>query len=442
MFTKTALRQLIIPLVLEQLLAMMVGLAATVMITRVGESAVSGVSLVDTLSNLIISILTALCTGGAVVCAQYLGRRDSGQARNSARQLFYIALLFSVALGATLLVAPSFFVRVIFGSVEEAVLKSATTYLVFSAISYPFLAVYNACAALFRSMGNSRVSLLASLVMNVVNVAVNAVLIFALNLGVLGAGIATLLSRVVAAVIMLLLIRNQNNPIFLRSVWQVRFNREIVRSILFVGVPTGFENGLFNFGKLLVQALVASLGTSAIAANAILGSISNLAIVPGLGLSLAIITVFGQCVGAGDYEQAVEYLKKLMVYTILSMALVNVPLFLFAKPIVGIFPISEEAYNVSVQMLPFLAISNIVLWPWSFAFPNALRAAGDARFTMIVSASTMWIIRFGLSYLFVSFLGLSVAGIWYCMVIDWAVRDVFFLLRYRTGIWRTKRVIR
>ena len=377
-----------------------------------------------------------------MVCAQYLGRRDSEQACSSARQLFYISLLFSVVLGAVLLAVPSFFVRLIFGSVDPAVQASAITYLTYSALSYPFLAVYNACAALFRSMGNSRVSLLASLMMNIVNVAVNAVLIYGCNLGVTGAGLATLLSRMVAAVMMLLLIRNQHNPIFLRNLWRVSFHKAQVRSILSVGVPTGFENGLFNFGKLLVQALIASLGTSAIAANAILGSISNIAIVPGLGMSLAIITVFGQCVGAGDYVQAVGYLKKLMWTTVFAMALVNIPMLFLARPIVGLFPISEEAYDISVRVLPVLAIANIVLWPLSFAFPNALRAAGDARFTMIVSASTMWIVRFGLSYIFVRTLGLGVAGVWYCMVIDWVVRSVFFVLRYRTGHWRAKCVIR
>ena len=441
-FSPSALRQLIIPLILEQLLAMMVGLAATVMITRVGESAVSGVSLVDSLNNLIISILSALCTGGAVVCAQYLGRRDHAQACDSARQLFYISLLFSSVLGAVLLIAPSFFVHAIFGSVDEAVSKSAATYLTYSALSYPFLAIYNACAALFRSMGNSRVSLLASLIMNIVNVAVNAILIYGCNLGVTGAGVATLLSRVVAAVIMLLLIRNQHNPIYLKNLWRVSFHGPLVRSILSVGVPTGFENGLFNFGKLLVQTLIASLGTSAIAANAILGSISNIAIVPGLGMSLAVITVFGQCIGANDYVQAVAYLKKLILITILTMAAVNVPLFFLARPIVGLFPISEEAFDISVRVLPVLAVANIVFWPFSFAFPNALRAAGDARFTMIVSASTMWIVRFGLSYIFVRYLGLGVVGVWYCMIIDWVVRCLFFILRYRTGIWRTKCVIR
>lgn len=442
LFSQVALRRLIIPLILEQLLAMTVGLAATVMITRVGESAVSGVSLVDSLNNLIISVLTALCTGGAVVCAQYLGRRDPAQARNAARQLLYIAFAFSAVLCATLLIAPSFFIRIIYGALDSAVQDSAATYLFFSALSFPFLAIYSSCAALFRAMGNSRVSLLASLLMNVVNIAANALLIYQFRLGVTGAGVATLLARIVACVVMLRLIRSQHNPIYLKNLLQIQFDGGVMRSILSIGVPTGFENGLFHFGKLLVQTLVASLGTSAIAANAILGSIANLTIVPGLGISLAMITVFGQCVGAGDYKQAVMYLKKLLFDSFLAMAIVNLPLLFFSKSIVGLFPISQEAFSISVQVLPLLAIANTVFWPLSFVFPNALRAAGDARFTMIVSSSTMWVVRFGLSYVFVRFFGLGLAGVWYCMIIDWIVRCLFFALRYRGGKWRTKRVIR
>ncbi|MEA5049154.1 MAG: MATE family efflux transporter [Eubacteriales bacterium] len=442
MFTPVALRRLIIPLILEQFLAMTVGLAATIMITHVSEAAVSGVSLVDAINNLFINILAALCTGGAIVCAQYLGRRDSEHARLSARQLFYIALIFSVTIGAVFLAAPRFFVRIIFGAVDADVMKSATTYLTFSALSYPFLAVYNACAALFRSMGNSRVSLLASLVMNVVNVAINAILIYVFQFGVVGAGIATLVSRAVAAVITLFLIRNQHNPVYLKGLHRVSFDGRLIRSILSVGIPTGFENGLFNFGRLVVQTLIVSLGTAALAANAIIGSISNMAIVPGLGMGLAIVTVFGQCVGAGDYEQAVSYLKKMMLYTVVSMASVNIPLFLFSRQIVGLFPLDPSVMEESAQVLRFLGISGVLFWPLSFAFPNALRAAGDARFTMVVSASSMWFVRFGLSYLFIKVLGMGFAGVWYGMMIDWIFRCFFFIFRYRSGKWKTKCVIR
>lgn len=442
LFTNAALRQLIIPLLLEQLLAMTVGLAAVVMITKVGEAAVSGVSLVDSLNVLVISILSALCTGGAVVCAQYIGRREPENARTSARQLIYISLIFSIAIGAMLLCAPRFFIRIIFGAVEASVAESARTYLIFSALSFPFLALYNACAALFRAMGNSRISLYVSLVMNVVNVSLNALFLYGLHYGVLGVSISTAVARTVAAVLMLLLIREQGNVIYLRKIFPVRFERTMVRSILSIGVPNGLENGMFNFGKLLVQTLVAWLGTSAIAANAIIGSIFNITVVPGMGMSLAILTVVGQCIGAGDYEQAVRYAKKLMVITYLLMIAVNLPLLLFSKPVLEWFSLSQDATTIAAKVLPSLAISCCIIWPLSFAFPNVLRAAGDARYTMIVSASTMWIVRFGLSYLLIKQFHVGLEGVWYCMMIDWFVRSAFFFFRYRSGKWKTKTVLR
>lgn len=442
MFTAAALRQLIIPLILEQLLAMTVGLAAVVMITKVGEAAVSGVSLIDTLSILIISILAALSTGGAVVCAQYIGRREADHARTSARQLVYISFIFSVAVGAVLLCAPRFFIRLIFGAVAAPVAESARTYLIFSTVSFPFLALYSACAALFRAMGNSRVSLYVSLAMNAVNISLNALLIYSLQLGVLGAGIATAASRAIAALMMLLLIRDKSNVIYLRNLFPVRFERKMVRSILSIGVPNGLENGMFNFGKLLVQTLVAWLGTSAIAANAIIGSIFNITIVPGMGMSLAILTVVGQCIGAGDYAQARLYTKKLLRVTYLTMIAVNLPILIFSRQVLGWFSLSAEAYAIAAQVLPVITISCCLIWPLSFAFPNMLRAAGDARYTMIVSASTMWIVRFGLSYLLIKQFHFGLEAVWYCMVIDWFVRAAFFFFRYRSGKWQTKTVLR
>ena len=442
LFSASALRQLIIPLILEQLLAMTVGLAAVVMITKVGEAAVSGVSLVDSLNVLIISILSALCTGGAVVCAQYIGRQEVENARISARQLVYISLIFSVAVGAVLLIAPRFFVQLIFGTLDETVAESARIYLLFSAISFPFLALYNACAALFRAMGNSRISLYVSFVMNVVNIALNAVLIYGMQIGVLGAGIATAAARAVAAVLMLLLIRSKSNVIYIRNLFPVRFEKNMVQSILSIGVPNGLENGMFNFGKLLVQTLVAWLGTSAIAANAIIGSIFNIAVVPGMGMSLAVLTVVGQCIGAGDYPQAMHYTKKLMIITYAAMMVVNIPILLFSDTIVRWFSLSTVAEQITQQVLPVIAISCCIVWPYSFAFPNALRAAGDARYTMIVSTCSMWAVRFGLSFLLIKQFNLGLEGVWYAMIADWVVRCVFFFFRYRGGAWKTKTVLR
>ncbi|HWQ06439.1 MAG TPA: MATE family efflux transporter [Feifaniaceae bacterium] len=442
MFTPVELRRLMIPLMLEQLLAMTVGMAATVMISKVGEAAVSGVSLVDTLNNLIISILAALCTGGAVVCAQYLGRQDAQNARGAAKQLFYIALLFALVISAALLIAPGFFIRILFGEVSADVSQSAVTYLVLTSLSFPFLAVYNACAALFRSMGNSRVSLIASAIMNVINICINALLIYGLNWGVRGAGLATLISRAVAAILILIQIRNPANVIHLREFWKVKFEKRIVSSILAVGIPNGFENGMFNFGKIIVQALVATLGTAAIAANAVLNSVSGLVIVPGMGMGLAMVTVIGQCVGARDYEQAQSYVKKMMLFTYAFMLTTNIPMLLGAKWIVALFPLSTDAVATCLRVMPVMAILHMTIWPFAFAFPNALRAAGDARYTMICSSASMWLVRVGLSYVLIIGFGLGVTGVWYAMFIDWAVRICLFVPRYKSGKWMTKRVIK
>jgi len=442
MFTPSALRQLIIPLIIEQMLAMTVGMADTVMIASVGEAAVSGVSLVDSINNLIISILAALCTGGAVVCAQYLGRQDYVNARSSAKQLVYVSLFFTIIIGAALLTARDFFIRVLFGEIASDVHANASTYLLLTALSFPFLAVYNACAALFRSMGNSRVSLFASVIMNIVNIGGNALLIFGCGWGVAGAGTATLVSRAAAAVLMLVLIANPANVIHLHKIWNVRLEGKLIRSILSIGVPNGFENGLFNLGKLIMQTMVSTLGTAAIAANAILGSISGIVFVPGMAMGLAIITVVGQCVGAGDYEQAKYYIKKLMFITYIVLILVNVPLLLLNNQVVGWFPLSADAVAVCLQVLPVLSVLLMTVWPFAFALPNALRAAGDARYTMLVSTVCMWTLRVGLCYVFIHYFNLGVAGAWYSMFIDWFGRIAFFVPRYLGGKWKTKTVIR
>ena len=442
MFTPSALRQLIIPLIIEQMLAMTVGIADTVMIASVGEAAVSGVSLVDSINNLIISILAALCTGGAVVCAQYLGRQDFLNARSSAKQLVYVSLIFTVVIGAVMLSSRNFFIRALFGEIDADVHANASTYLLITALSFPFLAVYNACAALFRSMGNSRVSLFVSVIMNVVNIGGNALLIYGCGWGVAGAGTATLVSRAVAAVLMLVLIANPVNVIHLHKVWKVRLEGRLIKSILTIGVPNGFENGLFNFGKLIVQSMVSTLGTAAIAANAILGSISNVVFVPGMAMGLAMITVVGQCIGAGDYPQAKYYVRKLMFLTHVVMIAVNVPLLFLNKLIVAWFPLSADAVAVCLQVLPVLSVLLMSIWPYAFALPNALRAAGDARFTMIVSSISMWVLRVGLCYVFIRYFNLGVAGVWYSMFIDWVGRIAFFVPRYLRGKWEAKTVIR
>ena len=439
LFSADALRRLIIPLVIEQFLAMTIGMADTIMVTSVGEHAVSGVSLVDNISTLLINVFSALATGGAVVAAQYLGSRDVENACSAAKQLFYAIGALSAATMAVCLLFREPILRLVFGQLEDNVMEAAMTYFLLTAISYPLLAIYNAGAALFRAMGNSKVSMLASLLMNIVNIGLNAILIYGADIGVAGAGFGTLFSRLAGAVLMTWLICQHGHRIHIDHLLHFEFRGQLVKKILRIGVPNGLENGMFQIGKLLVLGLVTPLGTSATAANAIANSVAGVVNVPGNAISLSLITVVGQCMGAGDSKQAVRYTRKLMIIVYLAMGSLSVLLFFFATPVVGLFGLTPGAAVMAIQVLRWCAVFDLIFWPMSFSLPNALRASGDAKFTMIVSMCSMWIFRIGFSYLLVPQIGLL--GVWVAMFIDWIVRAVVFLIRFLSGRWKTKTVI-
>ena len=313
------------------------------------------------------------------------------------------------------------------------------TYFLLTALSYPLLAVYNAGAALFRAMGNSKVSMLASLLMNIVNIGLNAILIYGVGIGVAGAGFGTLFSRLAGAVLMTWLICQHGHRIHIDHLLHFEFRGQLVKKILRIGVPNGLENGMFQIGKLLVLGLVTPLGTSATAANAIANSVAGVVNVPGNAISLSLITVVGQCMGAGDSKQAVGYTKKLMAIVYLAMGTLSVLLFFFAAPVVGLFGLTAAAAAMAVEVLRWCALFDLVFWPMSFSLPNALRASGDAKFTMIVSMCSMWLFRIGFSFLLVPQIGLL--GVWVSMFIDWIVRAVVFFIRFLSGRWKTKKVI-
>lgn len=441
MFTRQALWRLILPLVLEQLLLVTVGMADTVMVSTVGEAAVSGISLVDQVNVLLIQIFAALATGGAVVASQYLGRRDRENACRSAKQLVYATFGMAVAIGALVLVLNRHILRLVFGNVEPDVMQAAETYFWLSALSYPMLALYNAGAALFRSMGNSRISLFASLIMNVINIGGNALLIYGLNWGVAGAATATLASRTVAGLMMMLLLRNRDNPIFLERLFHPEWNGGILKSILRVGVPNGLENGMFQIGKLCVSSLTSTLGTSAIAANAVANSVSTLANIPGNTMSLAMIPVIGQCLGAGEKKQAQRYSVTLLGIAITGLAVTNAALFFLMPEVVTWFNLSAEASAMCTHVVHWFNLFSVFFWATSFTLPNALRAGGDAKFTMSVSIVSMWLFRVILSYIFVLQFHLGLTGVWFGMFIDWICRSLCFLVRFARGKWMEHKVI-
>lgn len=443
LFTRDALTRLIVPLIIEQLLLMTVGMADTVMVTTAGEAAVSGVSLVDNINTLIIQIFSALSTGGAVVVSQYLGRRDLDNAKTASKQLLYTMCAVSLLLMAVSLIFRQHILALIFGRVEADVMDNALIYFLLTAAAYPFMGIYNAGAALFRAMGNSKVSMFCSLIINIINIAVNAIFIFGFHFGAAGAGIGTLVSRIAAAVIIMTLLNHPDHTVRVEGLFQFQFNGAMVKRILFIGIPTGLENGMFQAGKLMVLNLITTFGTSDVAANAIANSVAGVVNVPGVALGLAMITVIGRCIGAGAIDQAVHYTKRLVGASYLFMIVMSTAMFFLADFLVSLFNLSPEAVTMAAQALRICAVGNVIFWPLAFTLPNSLRAAGDAVFTMIVSLSTMFACRVALSYVFACPWGLNMglAGVWLAMVADWVVRDIFFLTRYWRGSWKKIKVI-
>lgn len=450
-FTNQRLVRLMVPLVIEQLLLMTVGMADTMMVTTAGEAVVSGVSLVDSINILIINIFSALSTGGAVVVAQYLGRKEPENARSAAKQLLYVALIVSLFLMGAALLFRQHILRLLFGDISQAVMDSALIYFLLTAAAYPFIAIYNAGAALFRAMGNSKVSMVNSLIVNIINITVNAVLIYGFGMGSAGAGIGTLVSRIAAAVIIGAMITRPTLQVYVEDLFRPSLQWKTVKSILGIGIPAGVENGMFQIGKLLVLRLVTSFDVgvdlavkgSAVAANAICNSIASFINVPGQAVGLSMVTVIGQCMGAGDHDQAVGYTKKLMKIAYLAMGLSCLCLFLAAPVLVPLFNLTPATAAISIQVLRWSSVFTAVFWPMSFTMPNALRAAGDAKFTMVISMLSMWICRIGLSYFLGPAwgLGMGLLGVWIAMFCDWVVRSSIFLTRFLRGKWKNHQVI-
>lgn len=436
MFTNKQLYKLIVPLIIEQILAVTVGMVDIIMVARAGEVAVSGVSLVDTLNVLLITIFSSLATGGAVVAAQYLGHKEYDNACKSARQLMLISTVIALFIMIISLVGNFFILKLIYGDIDAEVMKNARIYFYVTSFSFPFLAIYNSCAALFRVMGNSKISMIASIIMNVINMIGSATLVSGFHMGVMGVAIPALTARFSAAMIMLFLIHNKNNPIHINNIFRLGFDLPMIRRILSIGVPNGLENSIFQIGKILVQGLTASFGTVAITANAVANNIAGMEIIPGSAIGLAMITVVGQCVGAGDYQQAKKYTVKLMKLTYIIIIILNIGVILLRNPILGIYNLSGRTTALALQLIIYHSICCSIIWPSSFALPNAIRAANDVKFTMIISIISMWVWRIGFSYILAKTFGLGVLGVWIAMTIDWLFRAICFIIRFVSGKWK------
>ena len=327
--------------------------------------------------------------------------------------------------------------RSLFGHVEIDVMGYSLTYMFWTALSFPFLALYNASAALFRSMGNSKVSMIVSLIMSLMNVVGNAILIFGFDMGVAGAAISTLISRIFASITLLILLKCGKAVIQLGSLKSFRINSNLIRRILRIGIPNGLENSVFQVGKLLVQGIIAGLGTSAITANAIAGNIGGLGVLPGSAIGLALITVVGQCIGAEDYDGVKYYTGKLLKATYTAMLVLNALLIVLTPVILKLYNLTDNTAETAGQLMRYHAVLAIFIWPLSFSLPNALRAANDAKYTMMISMASMWVWRIGFSIVLVKIFDMGVLGVWIAMTIDWLFRSICFVIRFKQEKYRT-----
>lgn len=446
-FTNRDLWRLIWPLLVEQLLQITVGMADIIMVASLGEDAVSGVSLVDQINVLLTQLFAALAAGGAVVCSQMIGSGNKSKASEAARQLLYVGLAASVALMAVGLWLHGGILSGIFGAVTPEVMANSQKYFMITLLALPGIAIYNSAAAIFRSQGNSRISMETSLLCNAINVGGNAILLFGLGCGVEGVAIPTVVARSVgAALLVWRLKRRSRKPdalIDISGLRHVRIDMPLVRKILAVGIPSGVENSMFQVGKLIVLSLIASYGTAAVAANAVTATLASFQVFPGASVGLAMLTVVGQCVGAGRKDEADRYVRRLLGAAYAGLWAINLPMAFFAADVISLYGLSGEVSDLALLMTRTHGICAMLWWPLSFTLPNALRASGHAMFTMCVSMATMWTVRVGLSYVFdaTGTLGLMDAmgwpraygaeGTWIAMVTDWVVRLSLFIWFYR-----------
>ena len=435
LFSNQALRKLIIPLVIEQFLSVLVGFCDSIMAAFAGESAISGVSLVDVVFVLIINIFTALGTGGAVIAGQYLGAGRDEKGRHTVNQLIlFTALSGSVTALFVILLRP-FLLDVVFGQITPDTRAAASLYLLVTTPSIPFIALFGSGAALYRAEGNAKEPMMVSLGMNVINIIGNAVMVYVLKLGVLGVAVPTLISRMFAGIFMLFLLNRQDNRLRYAKPFRFQIEGALLKKILYIAIPNSIENSVFQLGKILLLSVVSALGTAAISANAVCNTIVNLQSLPGVAMQSALLAVTAQCIGAGDYEQVDYYMKKLMKNTYLYMSMTCILSVVFIDQILSLYNISPEAAHSAKDIIVFLAAAKII-WPVSFVFPNVLRAANDVRYCMLVSAISMWTLRIGGAIFAVKVLHMGVEATWFAMPLDWLARVIFFVWRYMSGKWK------
>lgn len=441
LYPNRAMFLLLVPIVVEQLLNSFMGMADTMMVSNVGSEAISAVSLVDSINNLVIQMFAAMASGAAIICSQYLGHRDKEGSNKAARQVLLTVLVISLSLTLIGLLLRKPLLRLIFGQIEPGVMDKAMSYFLVTILSYPFLALFNAGAAFFRAGGNSRFPMIVSVISNLFNIGGNAILIFGLDMGVTGAALSTLFSRIFCAVVVLFSLRRDGQPIVVRDYYRIRPDMPLIMKILAIGIPSGIENGMFQFGKLAIQSTVSAMGTAAIAAQAMANILEMVNGIFGVGVGIGLMTMVGQALGAGRKEEARYYIVKCTKIGLVGILVSCLAVFGLAEPVTRLAGMEPESARLCIEMVAAITIAKPLFWAFSFIPGYGMRAAGDVKFSMITSTLTMWCLRVVLCIFLVKTYNMGPMAVWYGMFADWAVRGIVFTLRFRGDRWLQKRVI-
>lgn len=438
-YSSRDLFNLIIPLLIELAMTLVVGLLDSIMVSSVGESAVSGVSLVDSIMQLLIYVFTALAAGGAIIAGQFSGAGLRKEANEAAEELLWLNVLFSIVITLLMLLSADWILLHLFGQIDTEVYYHARRYLLAVVFSIPAIGIYEAAAAVFRTMNDSKTTMKLSLLMNISNCVGNAILIYACSMGTLGAAISTTLSRWAAAILIVRLLLDSRRELHVRRTWRHRFTWSLTRNILKMGIPNGVENGIFQLGKIMILGLVTTFGTCAITANAVTQTLASLEAIPGNAIQIAMVPVISHCIGAGDYEQVKYYNRKLLKFAYIAVSCWSLLLGAGLPFILSVYHLSDETATLTISLFLCHTLGLIFIWPLAFDLPAALRASGDVRFTMVISVLSMWVFRFGGAYLLANILGLGVPGVWIAMAfLDWGFRAIIYIARWHSGKWKTK----
>ena len=441
LFDNRALFLLLAPIIVEQLLNSFMGMVDTMMVSTVGSEAISAVSLVDSFNNLVIQMFSAMAAGASIVCSQYLGSGNKKESNNAARQVVLAVSVISLALMVICLAGREHLLSFIFGKVEPAVMQNSLIYFLITVISYPFLALFNAGAAFYRAGGNSKFPMKVSVVSNVLNIMGNAVFIYVFKWGVAGAALSTLLSRAFCMAVIFYCLRKPRQVIVIRDYIKIRPDMPLIVKIMAIGIPAGVENSMFQFGKLAIQSTVSTMGTTAIAAQAMTNIFENVNGIFGIGVGIGLMTVVGQCIGADRREEAKYYIVKLTGVAWVGILASCLFVLAITKPVTWLAGMESESAAMCFEMVKAITVVKPLVWVGSFVIAYGLRAAGDVRFSMIVSTLTMWLCRVALCIFLVRVYHFGPMAVWIGMFADWTIRAVIFVSRFLSGKWLKNKII-